>query len=96
MKFVLRSLLAVLAFAAPVQAQLELKPEGELLRLSLQPGPGKPVARYALWLREGQAWRFIVLDAGELLLPRTGLSGLVASAIDRVGNEGPRIGLAID
>ena len=81
---------------SPAAPQLELKPEGELLRLSLQPGPGKPVARYALWLREGQAWRFIVLDAGELLLPRAGLSGLVASAIDRVGNEGPRIGLAID
>ena len=38
----------------------------------------------------------LVLDGGELLLPRAGMSGLVASAIDRVGNEGPRVGLAID
>jgi uncharacterized lipoprotein YddW (UPF0748 family) len=65
-------------------------------RLHLQPGPGKPVARYALWLRQGSsAWRFVMTPQPELLLERQGLTGLVVSAIDRVGNEGPRVGLAI-
>jgi uncharacterized lipoprotein YddW (UPF0748 family) len=69
---------------------------GQQLRLRLQPGPGKPVARYALWLRQGQGdWRFVLTQQPELLLERPGLTGLVVSAIDRVGNEGPRVGLAI-
>jgi uncharacterized lipoprotein YddW (UPF0748 family) len=86
--------------AAPLPS-LVVEADTQQLRLSLRPGPGKPVARYALWLRQDQGWQFRVVNAGngghnsELLLPRAGLSGLVVSALDRVGNEGPRVGLAL-
>lgn len=82
----------------PAAPLLELQDAGpQQLRLRLQPGPGKPVARYALWLKRGNAvWQFQVSAAPELLLDRQGLTGLVVSALDRVGNEGPRVGWALD
>ncbi|HEX2011709.1 MAG TPA: family 10 glycosylhydrolase, partial [Roseateles sp.] len=80
--------------AAPL-LDLQAAAEPQQLRLRLAPGAGKPVARYALWLRRGQDWRFMTTQRPELLLERRGLSGLVVSALDRVGNEGPRVGLAI-
>lgn len=80
--------------AAPLVHALDA---GTQLRLALQPGAGKPVARYAVWQRRGHdAWQFVTTAQPELLLERQGLTGLVVSALDRVGNEGPRVGLAID
>jgi uncharacterized lipoprotein YddW (UPF0748 family) len=84
----------------PAAPLLELQDQaGGQLRLRLTPGPGKPVARYALWLKRGAAatdWQFQVTAAPELLLERQGLTGLVVSALDRVGNEGPRVGWGLD
>lgn len=69
----------------------------QALRLAVQPGPGKPVVRHALWLRyRDQGWRLRLISGSELSLPRAGLLGLVISAIDRVGNESPRLALALD
>jgi len=80
--------------AAPLVHALDA---GAQLHLHLQPGAGKPVARYAVWQRRGHgAWQFATTAQPELLLERQGLTGLVVSALDRVGNEGPRVGLAID
>ncbi|QPF71812.1 family 10 glycosylhydrolase [Roseateles sp. DAIF2] len=79
--------------AAP-QAELQEADAGRL-RLRLAAGPGKPVLRYALWQRRGQVWSFSTTQQPELLLERQGLDGLVVSALDRVGNEGPRVGLQL-
>ena len=60
------------------------------LLLSLINGPGKPATRYAVWLRVAGQWRFEICHDTELRLPAAGLEALVVSALDRVGNEGPR------
>lgn len=66
------------------------------MRLSLKVGPGsKSVARWAVWLRYGTRWEFRVVHQAELQLPSAGLAALVVSAIDRVGNEGPRTRLTL-
>jgi uncharacterized lipoprotein YddW (UPF0748 family) len=64
--------------------------DGERLTLSLANGPGKPATRYAVWLRVDGQWRFEISHSAELALPTPGLDALVISALDRVGNEGPR------
>ncbi len=75
----------------PAAPQLVLQEAGPAqLRLQLRPGPGKPVLRYALWQRRAGQWQFSSTQQGELLLERAGLEALVVSALDRVGNEGPR------
>jgi len=66
------------------------------IRLSLRAAPGsKAVARWAVWLRYGDRWEFRVSHRAELQLQASGLDALVVSSIDRVGNEGPRTGLAL-
>ncbi|MDN3544851.1 MAG: glycoside hydrolase family 10 protein [Roseateles asaccharophilus] len=79
--------------AAPQLALQEADPAQ--LRLQLRPGPGKPVLRYALWQRRAGQWRFSTTQETELLLERAGLEALVVSALDRVGNEGPRAALRL-
>lgn len=76
---------------APAAAQLAAAQEGQVLRLTLQPGAGsKPVARYALWLRRGGAWQFHAPAGAELRVAAEGVDAVLVSALDRVGNEGPR------
>jgi hypothetical protein len=43
-----------------------------------------------VWLRVDGQWRFEISHSAELALPAPGLDALVISALDRVGNEGPR------
>jgi uncharacterized lipoprotein YddW (UPF0748 family) len=51
---------------------------------------------HALWQRRGGQWRFSVLPASQRLLqPLEGADRLVLSAVDRVGNEGPRSAIAL-
>ncbi|MBC7368117.1 MAG: hypothetical protein H7343_15105, partial [Undibacterium sp.] len=65
-------------------------------------GPGKPAAVYAIWRRQGKHWRFAVQPAGETAIslaadPAFGaVDKLVVSAVDYLGNESPRVTLALD
>lgn len=71
------------------------------LKLSLPPGAA--VTRYALWMRYGTAWRFLVLPAVPSTTmaatqmnfyidsPAGPLNLLAVSAVDRLGNESPRV-----
>nr|WP_316642458.1 family 10 glycosylhydrolase [uncultured Roseateles sp.] len=57
--------------------------------------PGTSTWRHALWLRQGGQWRFMVMAQADTLLPAAGLDAIVVSAINRVGQEGPRAGYAL-
>ena len=84
---------------APAAPMAQLQQDSDGLALVLQSAPGsKPVVRWAVWLRYGAQWRFLVSAAGRVVISsseaqRLALSGVVVSAIDRVGNESPRVGL---
>ena len=83
--------------AAPM-AHLTAQPDGAF-ELSLRTPPqGKPAVRWAVWLRLGEQWEFQVCLQPKLTIPATKasgmpLTGVVVSALDRVGNESQRIGL---
>ena len=74
-----------------------------LWRISISlPANSKPAARWAVWLRYGVRWVFRVSVAPEFtvairhdLAPGVGaaelLSAIAVSAIDRVGQESPRV-----
>lgn len=57
--------------------------------------PGKTNLRHALWLRQDGSWQFMTMAQNAALLPAAGLDAIVLSAIDRVGQEGPRAGYAL-
>ena len=66
------------------------------LNLKLTAGGGKPVAQYAVWARYGEDWRFTVVTGtqGELTLVDDAVgkvNAVVVSAVDRLGNESPRV-----
>jgi uncharacterized lipoprotein YddW (UPF0748 family) len=76
-------------------------PKGPL-QVRLEPAAGKAVARWAVWLRYGTQWFFQINRETIFTVPphRSGgslgeatLSAVVVAAIDRVGNESPRIAL---
>jgi uncharacterized lipoprotein YddW (UPF0748 family) len=70
-------------------------------QLRIQAGSGKPTQLFAVWKRFGREWRFFVQPAAQNLLdvsadPVLGPVGtVVVSAVDRVGNEGPRVALEL-
>ncbi|MBT9493929.1 MAG: family 10 glycosylhydrolase, partial [Paucibacter sp.] len=88
------------AALVPATPWLDISPPAELptLRLtrtdeqvSLHMRPGR---RHAVWLLYGERWQLRL--SGELLtVPAVGLSGLVISALNSVGLEGPRLGLRL-
>ena len=84
---------------APAAPSLELQPTGTAL--TILPGAGKPARLYAVWKRHGGVWRFSVQPASRNLVelaedPQWGpLQAVVVSAVDRVGNEGPRAWLRL-
>ena len=73
------------------------KRESQGVGLRLAPGGGKPVTHYAIWSRYGAEWRFAVAPASRaVLLLADDAAGqaaemVVVSAVDRLGNESPRI-----
>jgi uncharacterized lipoprotein YddW (UPF0748 family) len=84
---------------APLAA-LKAHPDGSMELTVSRPKSGKPVARWAIWLRYGEQWEFKVsqLPTVALAAVRTPaghwpLTGIVVSALDRVGNESARTGL---
>jgi hypothetical protein len=81
-----------LGVSAPVSAvpALSTLPGGQL-RLKLD--SGSPKQTQAVWLKYGQRWEFRV--GADLRLSAAGLSGIVVSAIDALGNEGRREGYSL-
>ncbi|MCV2367980.1 glycoside hydrolase family 10 protein [Roseateles oligotrophus] len=78
---------------APAAAVPQLKPvfvgAEPLFELSFAPD-----RRHSVWLLYGERWELRL--CGELLrVPAAGLSGLVVSALNRIGQEGPRLGLRL-
>ena len=76
---------------------------GGILEVTLHaPNGSKPAQRWAVWQRYGTQWGFRVVLQRRFTLAafQTGdanapLSALVISALDRVGNESPRVGIAL-
>ena len=80
-----------LGVSAPAAPQPQLAAAaGAALQLRLIGGSG----HHAIWLRYGERWEFHVGNKA-LNAPASGLTGLVVSSIDRLGNEGRREGYAL-
>ena len=77
-----------LGVSAPTSAvpALTAMPDGAL-RLRLEPSAKQT---QAVWLRYGERWTFRI--GTDLRLTSAGLTGIVVSALDRLGNEGRRDG----
>ncbi|MFA6443355.1 MAG: family 10 glycosylhydrolase, partial [Sterolibacterium sp.] len=87
--------------AAP-RVDVQKVPEtDQAVRLNLRPGSGSPPANYAIWTRYGKAWRFSVRPASqpEFDFDEGGamgeLNAVVVSAVDRLGNESPRVSITL-
>ncbi|MNK70371.1 hypothetical protein D3C87_897890 [compost metagenome] len=81
---------------APSTPVLALRRDSTSLNIKLTAGGGKPVAQYAVWARYGEDWRFTVVTGvqGELTLVDDAIgkvNAVVVSAVDRLGNESPRV-----
>jgi hypothetical protein len=69
--------------------------------VTLKPGAGEATWLYAIYIRYGTSWRFTTLPGGSPGItlnvdPAAGAAtAVVVSAVDRTGNESPRVTLAI-
>ncbi len=69
--------------------------------LLIAPGLGAEVARYAIWRREAGQWRFAVQPARNRVVslePQSAfgrVDAVVVSAVDRLGNESPRVTVSL-
>ncbi|WP_371860979.1 glycoside hydrolase family 10 protein [Pseudoduganella flava] len=78
---------------APEAPTVAVKRDGKAVCVAL--GPVKNAARYAIWARYGDEWRFTVAPATKNEVVLADLAGVparavVVTAVDRVGNESPR------
>lgn len=64
-------------------------------KVRIIPAPGEPAARFAIWRWQDAAWNFAVQTAGETLVEPRGAERLAVSAVDRLGNESPRVNLRL-
>lgn len=76
---------------APAAPRLQARGQQLLLR----PGAGAVPSRWAVWLRRGQRWQLQVLAGSQSQLNTQGATRVVASAINRVGQAGPRAALPL-
>jgi hypothetical protein len=68
--------------------------------LALTFGNAGRAAQLAIWARYGEEWRFNVVPAGRSEVVLTDDNGVAAtsvvvSAVDRLGNESPRVAAAL-
>jgi uncharacterized lipoprotein YddW (UPF0748 family) len=56
--------------------------------------PAAVVANYAIWQRFGTKWSFFSIPATQAKW-ETGADAIVVSAVDRIGNESPRVALTL-
>jgi hypothetical protein len=86
---------------APTLAIAPAKTSGAPATLVITPGAGEAVANFAVWLRAGGQWRFVVQPAAAppLALGADAKIGApdfaVVTAVDRLGNESARVALPI-
>jgi uncharacterized lipoprotein YddW (UPF0748 family) len=80
-----------LADAAPAAPTLQASGP----RVSLRPGPGASVRRWAVWLRREGRWRLQVLPGSTTQIDASGADRVVASAVNRIGQAGPRATLRL-
>jgi len=79
---------------------LQWQRDGKALYLKMLPGD-KPVAAYAIWARYGKEWRFSVAPGARNGWPLPDdasdgpVTGVVVSAVDRLGNESARVTLPL-
>jgi uncharacterized lipoprotein YddW (UPF0748 family) len=76
----------------PRAPRLEHRTNG---RIAILPSPGKAAANYAVWRRRGVAWSFSIQPAAEPVIDAGDAGVIVVSAVDRLGNESPRVTLAL-
>lgn len=76
----------------PPAPQLKRQADGRVLII---PAKDEAAARFAIWQRHGERWGFSVQPANEPLVPVTDAEALVVSAVDRLGNESPRVTLSL-
>jgi uncharacterized lipoprotein YddW (UPF0748 family) len=76
----------------PASPRAAIERTGDRVHVYITAPAGKPVSRYALWARTKGEWRFIVVPAASPSLDLDGDSdAVVVSAVDRAGNESPRV-----
>jgi uncharacterized lipoprotein YddW (UPF0748 family) len=87
-----------LGTVAPQAPEASVKAMGNVVKVKLTNSIGAGITDYALWARYGTAWRFTThaaKGAGEISLEHTNhegvLNAVVASAVDRLGNESARV-----
>lgn len=86
---------------APTLAIAPAKTSGAPATLVITPGAGEAAANFAVWLRAGGQWRFVVQPAAAppLALGADAKIGApdfaVVTAVDRLGNESARVALPI-
>ena len=64
-------------------------------RIMILPGPGEAAANFAVWQRQGSAWQFSVQPMSAPVVAAPDAETIVVSAVDRLGNESPRVTLAL-
>ena len=81
-------------------ADVTARPDGTWVMQLAHPQYGKAVTRWTVWLRFGDQWEFQVclqptmtIAAVKAATDSAPLTAIVVSALDRVGNESPRVGL---
>jgi hypothetical protein len=77
-----------LGTAPPAAPQWQRRPDGQV---RIVPAPGIPAAKFAVWRRQGAGWKFSVQSAGETVIEAQGAEAIAVSAVDRLGNESPRV-----
>ena len=93
----------------PVVQQQQTSSSATTVDFSIQSGSGEAVDKFAVWLRYGATWTFMVLANSatgapvNLTLPQRSarandgsLNRLVITAVDRAGNESARVAIDID
>lgn len=78
----------------PPAPKLKRQKSGEVSILPVAGKPaGKPAASYAVWRQQDGAWTFSILPADTKQIPAPVTENVVVSAVDRLGNESPRVTL---
>jgi len=87
--------------AAPT-VQVSALPDGSVELTLDKPNGSKPAQRWAVWQRYGVQWVFRVVHQRRFTLATlqsgdasAAANALVISALDRVGNESPRVGIVL-
>ncbi|MBI2517663.1 MAG: family 10 glycosylhydrolase [Opitutae bacterium] len=76
----------------PPAPKLKRRADG---KITVMPGKGKAAANYAVWRRQDRAWNFSVQPATDPVVEAGTAEAIVVSAVDRLGNESPRVTLLL-